>query len=87
VKPEIITPVTNFKPLPTLEDAIQNNWTKLMAAFLARYTTPQFMKYKHANKLFNSKEGDRSVDDFCAYMQNLAREVNADDHNALLCRA
>ena len=28
---------------------------------------------------------DQSVDDFCAYMQNLAREVNADDH--MLCCA
>jgi len=64
----------------SLEVAIQNDWTQLKAAFLAHHATPEFMKYKHANELFNSKQGDRSVDDFCAYMQNLAREVNADDH-------
>jgi len=34
----------------------------------------------HANELFNSKQGNRSFDDFCAYMQNLAREVEADEH-------
>ena len=67
----------------SLQQATQNDWQLLKAAFLARYTTPEFLKYKHANELFNSKQGDRSVDDFCAYMQNLAREVEADEH--MLC--
>jgi len=71
--------------LDTLEEATRNNWTQLKAAFLSRYTTPDFLKYKHASELFNSKQGDRSVDDVCAYMQNLAREVNADEH--MLCYA
>ena len=69
----------------SLEEAVQHDWTQLKAAFLARYTTPEFMKYKHATELFNSKQGERSVDDFCAYMQNLAREVKADEH--MLCYA
>jgi len=69
----------------SLEVAIRQDWTQLKAAFLARYTTPEFMKYKHATELFNSKQGERSVDDFCAYMQNLAREIKADEH--MLCYA
>ena len=69
----------------SLEVAIRQDWTQLKAAFLARYTTPEFMKYKHATELFSSKQGERSVDDFCAYMQNLAREIKADEH--MLCYA
>ena len=69
----------------SLEEAIQHDWTQLKAAFLARYTTPEFMKYKYATELFNSKQGERPLDDFCAYMQNLAREVKADEH--MLCYA
>jgi len=64
----------------SLQQDTQNDWPSLKTAFLVRYTTPEFMKYKHANELFNSKQGNRSVDDFCAYMQNLAREVEADEH-------
>jgi len=48
---------------------VQNDWGQLKAAFLARHTTPEFMKYKHANGLFNCKQDTKSVDDFCAYMQ------------------
>jgi len=33
----------------SLETAAQDNWNQLHTAFLARYTTPEFMKYKHAN--------------------------------------
>jgi len=39
------------------------------AAFETRYNPPGFMKYKHANDLFNKKQGSMSVDDFCAQMQ------------------
>jgi len=69
----------------SLEEAIQYAWTQLNATFLARYTTPEFMKYKHATALFNSKQGERSLNNFCAYMQNPAREVKADEH--VLCYA
>jgi len=43
------------------------------------------MKYQHANDLFNKKQGDMSVDDFCAKMQGLANDVGADD--VMLCFA
>jgi len=49
-------------------------------AFETRYNPPGFMKYKYANNLFNTKQGDLSVDDFCAKMQRLGREVNADEN-------
>jgi len=54
-----------------------NSWEKVKAAFETRYNPPEFLKYKHANDLFNKKQGSMSVDDFCAQMQRLAREVGA----------
>ena len=63
----------------SLELAVVNDWNALKNAFKARYTTPEFMRYKHANDLFNTKQGDSSVDDYCAKMQRLAKDVGADD--------
>jgi len=40
------------------------------------------MKYQHANDLFNRKQGEMSVVDFCANMQRLANEVGADENVA-----
>ena len=65
--------------IDSLPDDVTNDWTALKNAFKPRYTTPEFMRYKHANDFFNSKQGDMSVDDYCANMQRLAREVGADD--------
>jgi len=63
----------------SVPQATQNNWDNLKAAFLQRYTTPEFMKYKHAHKLFNHKQEGKSVDDYLAHMQRLARQINATD--------
>ena len=63
----------------SLTPEIQNDWGQLKAAFLARYTTPKFMKYKRANELFNFKQDTKSVDDYCAHLQRLAKEVGAND--------
>jgi len=49
----------------------------MKTAFETRYNPPGFMKYQYANDLFNTKQGDSSVDDFCAKMPKLGREVNA----------
>ena len=54
-----------------------SSWENVKAAFETRYNPPGFLKYKHANDLFNKKQGNMSVDDFCAQMQRLAREVGA----------
>jgi len=43
-----------------------NNWANMKAAFETRYKPPGFMKYQYANDLFNTKQRDSSVDDFCA---------------------
>ena len=51
----------------SLAQDIQNDWGQLKTAFLARYTTPEFMKYKHANELFNHKQEKKSVDDYIAH--------------------
>jgi len=47
--------------------------------FLTRYTTAEFLNYKNAHELFNSEQGTKSVDDFCASMQRIAKRVGADD--------
>ena len=65
--------------LESVDAATANNWTALQAAFKARYTTASFLKYQHANELFNKKQDKESVDDFCAKMQNLAKQINADE--------
>ena len=62
-----------------LPDASTDNWANMKTAFETRYNPPGFMKYQYANDLFNTKQGDSSVDDFCAKMQKLGREVNASE--------
>ena len=63
----------------SLASTVTDDWDQTKEAFKARYTTPEFMKYQHANELFNTKQADSSVDDYCAKMQRLAREVGADE--------
>ena len=63
----------------SLSDDNTDTWAHVKMAFETRYNPPEFMKYQHANDLFNKKQGDMSVDDFCAKMQRLANEVGADD--------
>jgi len=62
--------------LPTNTDT----WENMKTAFETHYNPPEFMKYQFANDLFNTKQGDSSVDDFYAKMQRLASEVSADDN-------
>jgi len=62
-----------------LVDNSINTWVNLKAAFETRYNPPEFMKYQFANDLFNAKQGDSSIDDCCAKIQRLAREVSAND--------
>jgi len=61
--------------LDSLSDDTRNNWEALKDAFLTRYTTAEFLNYKNARELFNSKQEDKSVDDYCAHMQRIARKV------------
>jgi len=65
--------------LDGLPAASTNNWANMKPAFETRYNPPGFMKYQYANDLFNTKQGDSSVDDFCVEMQRLGREVNASE--------
>jgi len=65
--------------LESVDAATANDWTALQAAFKARYTTVSFFKYQHANELCNKKHDKESVDYFCAKMQNLAKQINADE--------
>ena len=65
-----------YDSLPT---ATTNSWAQISEVFKSRYTTPEFMRYQHANDLFNTKQGQSSVDDYCAKMQRLAKDVGADN--------
>jgi len=45
-----------------------------------RYLTPEFMHFKSARLIFNTKMGEsESVDDYVSKMQQLARSVQADE--------
>jgi len=63
----------------SLEETTRADWDRLRAAFLQRYTTPEFLKYKRANSLFKHKQECRTVDDYLAYVQKLASQINAGD--------
>jgi len=65
--------------LESLEHDTVNSWTNLQQAFNAHYMTASFLKYKHATELFNKKQNE-TVDDFCAQLQLLAKQVNVDEH-------
>jgi len=65
--------------LDSLSDDIKNDWGVMRDCFLTRYTTPEFLNYKNAHELFNSKQGIKSVNDFYANMQRIAKRVGADD--------
>jgi len=65
--------------LESVDLAVANDWTALQAAFKARYTAVAFLKYQHASELFNKRQDKESVDDFCAQMQHLAKQINADE--------
>ena len=55
-------------------------WEALKIAFLARYSIPEFMRFKGAKELFNMKQQlSQSCDDFLAQMQHAAKLVGADD--------
>ena len=71
--------------LDSLPVATTASWDALKAAFETRYNPPGFMKYKYANDFFSMKQEKSTVDDFCARMLKIAKELNADD--AMLCYA
>ena len=62
--------------LESVDAATADDWTALQAAFKARYTTASFLKYQHANELFNRKQDEESVDDFCTKMLNILMRTN-----------
>ena len=48
----------------SLPNETSGDWNRLKAAFETRYNPPGFMRYQHANDLFNMKESEMSVEDF-----------------------
>jgi len=65
--------------LESVDAATANDWTALQAAFKERYTTASFLKYQHANELFNKKQEKESVADFvqkCKILLNRLMRTN-----------
>jgi len=75
--------------LEALPDVAVANW----AGFLTCYSIPEYMHFKSARTIMNTKmEQGRSVDDYVAKLQQLAKSIKADDKmvkfalmNRLLC--
>ena len=66
--------------LETLADAAVANWGAFKDNFLTRYSTPEYMHFKSARTIMNTKmEQGQSVDDYVAKMQQLARSIKADE--------
>jgi len=66
--------------LESLSDAAVVNWAAFKNNFLTRYLTPEYMHFKSARTIMNTKmEQGQSVDDYVAKMQQLARSIKADE--------
>jgi len=65
--------------LDSLTQETQDDWSRLKNAFLTRYTTPEFLRYKQAKKLFNYEQEAMPVSDYLVHMKKLAREVGTDE--------
>ena len=66
--------------LDSLQQATLNDWNGLREAFLQRYLTPEFMHFKSARLIFNTKmQKGETVDDYVAKMQQLARSIQAEE--------
>ena len=63
----------------SLPYAVRADWAQLQGAFRTRYMPAEFLKYQHASELFNCKQKDMVVEDYCAHTQQLAKHVGADD--------
>lgn len=66
--------------LDSLPETSTDCFDNLMAAFTARYQSPESIKFKCANELFTKKQADgESVDEYVAEMRKLARLISVDD--------
>ena len=66
--------------LDSQSDEIIGTFDALKTAFLTRYSTPVFMRFKGAKELFTMKQQlNQNADDYVAQMRQAARLVEADD--------
>ena len=66
--------------LDSLPNETVTTWPSLKEAFLQRYLTPEFMRFKSAREMFSVKQlPTQSVDEFVAHLQQLSKSVGADD--------
>jgi len=66
--------------LDALPEATTGTWDALKEGFLQRYLTPEFMHFKSARLIFNTKmQPNDTVDEYVAKMQQLARTIKADE--------
>jgi len=66
--------------LETLTVADKQTWDAFKAKFCSRYLQPEYVHFRAAKLLFNTKQQpSESADDFLAKIQQLARQINADE--------
>ena len=66
--------------LETLTTADKQTWAAFKAKFCSRYLQPEYIHFRAAKLLFNTKQQpSESADDFLAKIQQLARQINADE--------
>ena len=66
--------------LDSQPEAVTGTFDALKTAFLTRYSTPVFMRFKGAKELFNMKQQpNQTADDFVAQMRHAAKLVEADE--------
>ena len=71
--------------MDALTETIAGDLTQLIAAFGERYKTPQILKYRCSQELFNRRQQENeSVDDFIAHLKKLSRIVEAEDKMTIM---
>jgi len=66
--------------LETLGENVRGDLYALQRAFNERYQTPEIVKYKTANEIFNRRQQEgENVDDYIASMRKLSKVIETDD--------
>jgi len=71
--------------MDALTETVAGDLTQLIQSFEERYRTPQILKYRCSQELFNRRQKENeSVDDFIAHLKKLSRIVEAGDKMTIM---
>ena len=71
--------------MDALTETVAGDLTQLIQSFEERYRTPQILKYRCSQELFNRRQKENeSVDDFIAHLKKLSRTVEAGDKMTIM---